>query len=289
MLGHQSTELDGFQVGRFETLTGILWRKIARKHESIADFVTFAFKECVNGTRHSAKTIDAIVLVTQSQEMRFPGDSHLIAQALGLKAECLCLDVNCGEAGFVQGLFTAFSIVTSGVVGNCLLVCGDTLSKFTDPKDPHTALSVSDGVSVTLVERGESNKSHFAFLNEPQSFDKYSCETDGKISLDYKRYRSFVGSKVGRWLKAHLELQPADTCIWHQGGEQYLRLLDKASGRVSLRSLNEYGNLGVNSIPSALVMHRPVGRLMLCGYGAGFYAALANVDFTGVKYGCLEI
>ena len=98
--------------------------------------------------------VQCLIVISQSQTRMLPGLSYEIHSKLGLPANCLCIDLLQGCAGFIHGLILASKIVKPE--NHVLIICTDTYRKKIQPGDRSVDAIFSDAASATLVTADKS-------------------------------------------------------------------------------------------------------------------------------------
>ncbi|EAL5964043.1 hypothetical protein KJK83_000195 [Campylobacter jejuni] len=140
------------------------------KNERISDLFLKAANETLKALQWDKESIDAIIVVSQSNEFRFPAMACYLQGKLGLKQEnLLAFDVNLGCSGYVYGLNIAYNYIANGL-NRILLLVGDVSSNVIDPSSRDVALLFGDGVSCSAIEKKES-QSYFCFKTLGEGYD----------------------------------------------------------------------------------------------------------------------
>lgn len=63
----------------------------------------------------NVSSIDAIIFATQTPDYYMPGNAHVIHKNLGFSKDTLALDLEFGCSGFIYGLFSASTMINSGL------------------------------------------------------------------------------------------------------------------------------------------------------------------------------
>lgn len=97
-------------------------------------------------------SIDALISVTQTPDYMAPGNSFIYHRALGLNAECYCMDLLGTCSGFLIALNNAAALIKAGTCNRILILAGDHLlySIFETMHQPDHFLS--DAGCVALIE-----------------------------------------------------------------------------------------------------------------------------------------
>ena len=101
-------------------------------------------------------SIDLICNVTQTSDYINHPNVFVIHEKLGLKKECMALDLYHGCPGWVMGLMTASSLLSQGTIRRCLLLDGDNISSMQYAQDRESRPLFGDCGTATLLEYDES-------------------------------------------------------------------------------------------------------------------------------------
>ena len=132
--------------------TGILQRHIAAASECASDLGVAAAERLFSEFGVDPRSIDYLLLCTQTPDYPLPTTACLMQDRLGLRTDIGALDFNLGCSGFVYGLSLADGLIRSGVAGRCLLVTAETYSKYIHPADRSLRTIFGDAAAATLIE-----------------------------------------------------------------------------------------------------------------------------------------
>jgi 3-oxoacyl-[acyl-carrier-protein] synthase-3 len=274
-----------------------------------------------------ADTIDAVLFVSQTPDYRLPATACAIHGRLGLKNGCLAFDINLGCSGYPYGLFVAAQLASSGAARRVLLLVGDTITKFIDPRDRTTAMLFGDAASATLVEASDdAPQMTFVLGTDGTGADHLIIPSGGARSLwiskdvgdsedpalpPGRKYLFMNGAEVfafslrvvPRMIAQSLDLagwpaESVDLVVLHQANAFMLNHLIKRlrlpAEKVPI-SLDGFGNTSSASIPVALstVVQGMVAfprKVVLAGFGVGFSWGAATLELEpGVVTPLLEV
>ena len=93
----------------------------------------------------------------------------------------MCLDINAGCAGFVQGLSVAFSLInTLKDDEKVLFIVSETLSKILSPSDRSTTMLFGDAGSAIMIGKSiNAKKSYINSFSDGDNFDAIMIEDGG--------------------------------------------------------------------------------------------------------------
>lgn len=150
-------------VERIVSNIGVLEHRESPPGQTASDLCAAAAEPLLERLGWERKSIDALLLVTNSPDHIMPASAHRVHHALGLGDRCLAFDINLGCSGFTHGLIVMHSLMASGLVRRGLLLCGEsTTGRFrpgvescTNPADLGNALLFGDaGSAAALVADG---------------------------------------------------------------------------------------------------------------------------------------
>ncbi len=161
-------------AGRISLISGVRERRVVqgdiRALELMLSAATLAIEKA-----GGSKEIDAILVVTQTPEYKFPATACIIQDKLGIGTKALAFDINLGCSGYVYGLISAYSFIKSGQFRRILLIAGDLTQSTASPNDSSTYPLFGDAYSATIVERNE-------YQDDIITFD-YGTDGSGKDDL----------------------------------------------------------------------------------------------------------
>ncbi|MDR1855755.1 MAG: ketoacyl-ACP synthase III [Desulfovibrio sp.] len=145
------------EVEKAARLSGLSRRRIAPPDVTAVDLCTRAAQELLVALGEGRPDPDVVLFVSQSPDYPLPASACIVQGRLGLRRSCMCLDMNGGCAGYVNGLLTGMSLLAGGGARSVLLLVGDTQGRFLDPENRVTAPLFGDAGTATLLERREAD------------------------------------------------------------------------------------------------------------------------------------
>jgi len=124
----------------------------------ISDLIKFGFAYLEKENLLGVDELDALILLTNSPDYPVPPTSNILQGELGLKEDCICLDINQGCAGFMVGLMQAFLLLAQDCVKKVAVVTADIESRTHSFRDRASFPLMGDAATITLVERGGSEE-----------------------------------------------------------------------------------------------------------------------------------
>jgi 3-oxoacyl-[acyl-carrier-protein] synthase-3 len=284
--------------------TGILERHIAAPDVATSDMATCAAKLALAQRGIAATDVDAIVVCSVTPDMMFPSTACLVQNNLGA-AGAWGFDLSAACSGFLYGLTTCASLVSSGVARKVLAIGADTMSRIIDYQDRSTCILFGDGAGAMLIEPsedgddlgyidfiGEIDGSGAPFLNMPAGGSRRpaSAETVAQrlhyVKQEGKQVFKYAVVKMYQLCQTLLErnnLTSADVALMipHQAN---LRIISATAEKLGLPmercmiNIDHYGNTTAATLPLATRDAIAQGRLkkgdlvLFAAVGAGYTA-----------------
>jgi 3-oxoacyl-[acyl-carrier-protein] synthase-3 len=291
----------------FEKTVGILERRWANSDITASDLGEIAAKEIFKNTTFSKDRIKAIIFLSQTSDYKIPFTSNILQRKLGLSTSVLCLDINAGCAGFIQGLSTSFALLnTLNEDEKVLFIVAETLSKILSSEDRSTTMLFGDGASAMIL--GKNNNSSDTYINhfsDGANFDAIiipdggyrNCINKGSLeqvidsannkrskinlSMDGPRVFDFTLREVAPSIMQLLEfnklsIDDIDYLLLHQSNRFIIKQIASKLGMSEekvLININKYGNTSGVTIPLLITDNydkfQNAGAVMFSGYGSG--------------------
>ena len=247
-----------------------------------------AGRAALDAAQRRPEDIDLMILCTTTPDQAVPATSAPVAANLGLR--CGAFDLNAGCSGFVYGLITACSLISTGF-DRILLIGSETLTRITNWDDRSTAILFGDAAAACVVEAVPGEGSLLGWdlgadgnLQSILYSDlaKYMI-MDGK-EVFRRAVRAVVESARTAMERAKVSADDIALFVPHQAN---VRIIDSVCSRIGIpkeRSavvLDKTGNTSAASVPLALVDAVQRGAVsdgdlvLLAGFGAGMTWASA--------------
>lgn len=233
-------------------------------------------------------SIDLLCNVTQTSDYITHPNVFVLHDKLGLKKECMSLDLYHGCPGWAVGLMTASSLLSHGAIKRCILLDGDTSSAMQYAMDHEsrplfgdcgtaTALEFDESATELCFETGTRSSEGKALIRrrggyrEPYTMEtlqkhlamlKGDLSTEGQDDLmDGMSVFSFGISAPPKSIKTlceqnNIDIEKIDKLVLHQANRFMLEKIAKKL-RIDLEkvpmSLHEYGNCTSACIPLTIV------------------------------------
>ena len=292
--------------------TGVQQSFHVSTQQTSSDLAYVAAKRLMSEMNIDPNSIGVLIFVAAYLDYQVPPTACVLQHRLGLSTDCIVFDVNLACSGFVYGLQTICSILSSSSAKRGLLLTGDITSKVVSPLDK-SRLLFGDGGTATLIEKDYSDdilrfgmktdgnrfKSIIvpagAYRNTGASHEREEW-FDGNIRSDYDLFMN--GTDVfGFTMKEVPELaldfmnhyqmseEDFDAFIFHQPNlfilKHLIRKLRAPKDKMKI-SLDRYGNTSVCAIPLTIcdAYHEETGKkkLFIYGFGVGLSWACGSIS-----------
>lgn len=300
----ENTDLDFFTKEEIEgiiSMTGIERRRVADMNTTCSDLCEKAFNELIAQLGWERESIDAIAYLSMTEDYPQPNTACVLHGRLGLSEDCYVIDLKQGCPGWIVGLSTLASLVTTGNVKRALLLNGDINTRNSSPYDKESQPLFSDAGAVTAIEYDESAAPLEIYVaTRGKDYPSILCPVGGARqpvtveSLEFKDYPdgsrcrdidcrmdgmsvfSFgisAAPKAVKKLWEHFEIDPesVDKYFFHQANlfmnEKIRKKLKIDESKVPY-ILKDFGNTSSASIPSNIVIS-------------------CNQDFSNKKMDCI--
>lgn len=293
---------------------------IERLHEAVdgettADLCQKAAELIFEKENIDRSSIDGVVFVSQTFDYFNPATSCVLQGKLGLSKECVCFDISFGCSGYINGIFQAASLISSGACNNVLVMAGDTNSKTHDKENKSSVMVFGDAGSATIVGRGETDMAihiqnngydYKTVIWDGMGFRKWPQNLEPKYVTDEPPMQgddvfSFIVSVGPKTIKSVLELvgwdkDEVDFFGLHQATRITVdfmrRKLKLAHPERAPFDIENYGNTGPTTVPMVLTdwPYRAEGidtstwhKVVLAAYGVGLSWGSIACDLSKTK------
>jgi 3-oxoacyl-[acyl-carrier-protein] synthase III len=296
-------EQPGWDVDLIFSKTGIRSRRIAAPDECSSDLAVAAAEKLFAENGIDRKSIDFVLLCTQTPDYPLPTTACLVQDRLGLRLDVGAMDFNLGCSGYVYGLSLADGLIRGGVAERILLITAETYTKFIDPTDRSLRTIFGDGAAATLIEAvPEQSLGSFVFGTDGRGADTLIVNSGGArksgqaiqprkrkrwpsaLYMDGPALMDFTIEAIPQLVDAVLTrggttMNDVDLFLFHQATH---KMLDNLRERLGLsidrlpECLEHYGNTVSSTIPILIDELRRAGKLkpgsnsMLVGFGVGY-------------------
>jgi len=310
------------QIERIKKAIGLDKRRVTDEATTTSDLCFQAALQLLEGLSLDKNEIDGLIFVTQTPDHFQPSNAAILHGRLALEKNCVSFDVNLGCSGYVYGLWMAHMMIASGTCTKVLLLAGDTISKYVNPRDRSAAPLFGDAGSATLIESAKDNVMSFFslhtdgagsdFINVPAGAFRCpsSPETAEEIEDDDGNWRSKndLYMSGGDVFNFSIKTEPAaikevleysgllaeniDYFVFHQANKYIISNIAKRlklpMEKVPCETVSKYGNQSSASIPATISdslsesVSGSTKSLVLSGFGVGLSWASAVVMLKNI-------
>lgn len=162
-------EFPEWSVDKVASKVGVYSRHIAAENETAGDMAERAARNLFAEYSVDPKSVDFIMLCTQSPDYVLPSTACILQHKLGIPSSAGAFDYDLGCSGCVYGLALAKGLVAGGIAKNVLLLTAETYTKYLHPLDKSNRSIFGDGAAACLI-----STEGFAEIGE------FDLGTDGK-------------------------------------------------------------------------------------------------------------
>lgn len=161
-------EFPEWSVEKVAQKVGVDSRHLAAENETAGDMAEKAARKLFEEYKIEPKSIDFLMLCTQSPDYFLPSTSCILQDKLGIPTTAGAFDYNLGCSGCIYGMAMAKGLIAAGIAKNVLLLTAETYNKYLHPSDKSNRSIFGDGAAACLV-----STEGFAEIGE------FSLGTDG--------------------------------------------------------------------------------------------------------------
>lgn len=315
------------EAENFSNVTGVISSHLAPSDMTLSDLCQAAAEKLLDESGWTRDSVDLIIFVSTSRDFYIcPNTSNILQDKLGLRTECMAIDLPFACSGYVYGLSVASSLMQTGQLKRGLLLVGEMTSKNQSSLDKTVWPLHGDAGSATLLEYNPSAKHPMQFNlgGDGKGWEAIICREVGvrnpttAASLEVKQYEdgiqrnamqcamdgmsvfSFAISRPGQCIKGlcenfGIDLQGIDYLLIHQANrmiDEKIRKKLKLPEEKVPYSMAYYGNTSSCTIPISMTsqirqnLETGENELVMCGFGSGLSWGAAHI-FTD-KIVCFE-
>ncbi len=147
----------------FSNNTGINQRYIADESICASDLCEQATNHLIAKLGWEKSEIDILIFISQTPDYILPATSNLLQHKLGLSKNCICLDISLGCSAYIYGLTVVSNFLQNKQFKKALLLVGDTISRYSSPKDKSVFPLFGDVGTATAIEYADTENSTWTF------------------------------------------------------------------------------------------------------------------------------
>ena len=161
-------EFPEWSVDKVAQKVGVDSRHLAADEETAGDMAEKAARKLFEEYQIDPKSIDFLMLCTQSPDYFLPSTACVLQDKLGIPTSAGAFDYNLGCSGCVYGMAMAKGLISASIAKNVLLLTAETYNKYLHPSDKSNRSIFGDGAAACLL-----STEGFAEIGE------FSLGTDG--------------------------------------------------------------------------------------------------------------
>ena len=132
--------------------TGIRERRILKDPEKATSYLAIqAANDLISKNKLDPSTIDLVLVATITPDIHVAATAAYVASTIGA-TNAFAYDLNAACSGFLYGMSTAASYISSGRYKKILLIGADKMSSIVDYTDRTTCIIFGDGGGAVLFE-----------------------------------------------------------------------------------------------------------------------------------------
>lgn len=200
------------QSMKLKLIMGYNKRRVIKEGTTISDLCVFGLNYLFDHNLLNKEDIDAMILVSQSQDYIIPSTTHVIHGQLNLKKNMVCLDTSQACSGYPIGLQQAFMLLEQDEIKKVVVLNADIYSQKVSKKDRGSRPLTGDAASITIVEKDASNKTIYGSVNtDGTGFDALIIPAGGfKMPSNAKTAELKTDSKGNTRALDHLVMKGDD-------------------------------------------------------------------------------
>lgn len=144
-------EFPEWSVDKVAAKVGVNSRHLAEANETAGDMAEKAALKLFSEYNIDPKSIDFLMLCTQSPDYFLPSTACILQNRLGIPTTAGAFDYNLGCSGCVYGMAIAKGLIAGGIAKNVLLLTAETYQKYLHPSDKSNRSIFGDGAAACLI------------------------------------------------------------------------------------------------------------------------------------------
>ena len=144
-------EFPEWSVDKVAQKVGVDSRHLAAENETAGDMAEKAARNLFQEYQIDPKSIDFLMLCTQSPDYFLPSTACILQDRLGIPTSAGAFDYNLGCSGCIYGMAMAKGLITAGIAKNVLLLTAETYNKYLHPSDKSNRSIFGDGAAACLI------------------------------------------------------------------------------------------------------------------------------------------
>ena len=289
--------------------TGIKERRILKEPGKATSYLAIqAANDLISKKNLDTSTIDLVIVATITPDIHVAATAAYVASTIGA-VNAFAYDLNAACSGFLYGMSTAASYISSGRYKKILLIGADKMSSIVDYTDRDTCIIFGDGGGAVLFEPStndygwedeyfRSNGTERMSLRikaggslHPTTKDSFA-QGDHNIYQDGKAVFKYAVSEMANaaeeiMKRNALDGNTIDYLVPHQANK---RIVDATAKRLDLNqekvlmNIERYGNTTAAALPLLLNDYeskfKEGDKLIFAAFGGGFTWGAAHLTWA---------
>ena len=313
-------EFPEWSVDKVAQKVGVESRHLAAEDETAGDMAEKAARKLFEEYHIDPKSIDFLMLCTQSPDYFLPSTACVLQERLGISTSAGAFDYNLGCSGCVYGMAMAKGLIAAGIAKNVLLLTAETYNKYLHPSDKSDRSIFGDGAAACLIStEGFAEIGEFSLgtdgsgannlivktgaARQKEKTGKYVEDDEGHIWYDDYLYMNggaifnFTLDAVPAMLndilvKNQLEKDDIDYYVFHQANKFMLNTIRKVCVLPKSKfyvNLNKTGNTVSSTVLIGLkdcIEEKNIksnNKVMILGFGVGLSWGGTILKFIDIK------
>lgn len=299
-------EFPEWSVDKVAQKVGVDSRHLAADKETAGDMAEKAAKKLFEDYNIDPKSIDFLMLCTQSPDYFLPSTACILQNRLGIPTSAGAFDYNLGCSGCIYGMAMAKGLISAGIANNVLLLTAETYNKYLHPDDKSNRSIFGDGAAACLISTegfaeigefvlgtdgsGAENlivKTGAARCKQPTGL----CDEDSEGHIRRDDYLYMNGGAIFNFTldavpammnqlfeKSGLTKDDIDYYVFHQANKFMLNTIRKVCVLPKDKFYIDLASVG-NTVSSTILIglkecfsnnaFQPGMKVMCCGFGVG--------------------
>lgn len=248
-------EFPEWSIDKVAQKVGVNSRHVAACKETAGDLAEKAALKLFTDYHINPKSIDFVMLCTQSPDFFLPSTACILQDKLGIPTTAGAFDFDLGCSGCVYGIALAKGLITANIAKNILLLTAETYNKYLNPSDKSNRSIFGDGAAACLIStEGIAEIGDFSLGTDGSGAEKLILKTGasrqrmatGKFIEDeeghiwYDDYLYMNGSAIFNFTldtipaliddtlkKNHLQKEDINYFVFHQANKFMLNAIRK--------------------------------------------------------------
>ena len=299
-------EFPEWSVDKVAAKVGVNSRHLAAVGETAGDMADKAARKLFDEYSIDPKSIDFLMLCTQSPDYFLPSTACILQNRLGIPTSAGAFDYNLGCSGCIYGMVMAKGLIDSGIAKNVLVLTAETYQKYLHPSDKSNRSIFGDGAAACLIStEGFAEIGNFSLGTDGSGAEHLIVKTGaarckqvtGNVEEDedgHLRFDDFLymnGSAIFNFTleavpammtdileKNQIKREDVDYFVFHQANKFMLNTIRKVCALPRDRfyvNLEDVGNTVSSTVLIALKDSLNAGTIhsgmsvMIAGFGVG--------------------